>query len=91
MSLEQTFERSRDVVIAMDASGQVTYCNPAAEALPAEQRAVCEAAMRAGQVTFEWSAGVARYHAAQARGTVSATGALDGGATFRVTVPGLSG
>jgi PAS domain S-box-containing protein len=57
MSLEETFSCSRDVVIAMDATGQVTYRNPAAEALPADQRAACEAEMRAAKPSFEWSAG----------------------------------
>ncbi len=57
MSLHDVFGRSRDVVIAMDATGQVTYRNAAAEALSPEHREVCEAAMRGAKPSFEWSAG----------------------------------
>jgi PAS domain S-box-containing protein len=57
MRLNEIFGRSRDVVIAMDAAGQVTYRNPAAEALPADQREACETGMRAAKPSFEWSAG----------------------------------
>ena len=73
MSVDEIFGRSRDVVIAMDANGQVTYRNPAAEALPAEQRAACETAMRAAKPSFEWSAGRTWFSAEvtpQAEGTL---------------------
>jgi PAS domain S-box-containing protein len=54
MSLNEIFGGSRDVVIAMDAAGRVTYRNPAAEAVATEP---CETAMRAARPSFEWSAG----------------------------------
>lgn len=61
MRLDHLFEHTRDVVIAMDADGHVAYRNRAAEAVAPEKREACEAAMRAGQTSFEWTTGRAWY------------------------------